>query len=122
MAKWYFSIEGHEEGPIGPDELRRLVNSGRLKRDDKVRREDMTDWRPAQQIKGLFTAAASKDISSLASTPPNDATRSEYRRPTDMGADAATKGSANASGSGGTARQEQREAACDRTQPTSFSV
>ena len=35
-------------------ELKALATSGRLKPDDKVRRDDMNKWHLARQVKGLF--------------------------------------------------------------------
>jgi protease PrsW len=55
MAKWYYLVEGQEVGPIEPAELKRLADCGRLKAHDQLRREDMTNWHQANEVKGLFT-------------------------------------------------------------------
>ena len=41
MAKWYFQIDGEQFGPVEPAVLRRIAASGRLKPQDKVRRDDI---------------------------------------------------------------------------------
>jgi hypothetical protein len=54
MANWYYSIDGRQSGPVDATELKRLAASGTLGHQDKVRREDLAQWYPAAQIKGLF--------------------------------------------------------------------
>src|SRR4051812_23116429 len=54
MAKWFCVIDGQQIGPIEPTNLKQLANAGTLKPNDKVRREDMTEWRHAKQVSGLF--------------------------------------------------------------------
>src|SRR4051794_22905064 len=64
MAKWFYIIDGQEAGPIEPAVLKHIANPGRLKPQDKVRREDMAEWRQAREVKGLFSGAASANSSS----------------------------------------------------------
>lgn len=54
MAKWYFQIDGEQFGPVEPAVLKRIATSGRLKPQDKVRREDSKEWHLAKQVQGLF--------------------------------------------------------------------
>src|ERR1700750_3036244 len=54
MALWYYSINGNESGPVDANEIRRLATTGKLTLQDRVRREGMTEWYPAAQVKGLF--------------------------------------------------------------------
>jgi protease PrsW len=56
MAKWFCVIDKREMGPLESAELARLAKTGRLKPDDRVRREDMNEWHSAKNIKGLFSA------------------------------------------------------------------
>jgi hypothetical protein len=69
MSNWYFLIDAKEGGPIESAELRSIANSGRLKPNDKVRREGMTEWHEARQIKGLFGAGGSQATSSPTQAP-----------------------------------------------------
>lgn len=55
MAKWFFSVDGRESGPIESTALKLLAASGYLTPNSQVRREDMTDGRRAGDVKGLFT-------------------------------------------------------------------
>jgi hypothetical protein len=63
MAKWYFQIDGEQFGPVDPAFLKRIAASGRLKPQDKVRREDSKDWHLAKQIQGLFNAGQNQSPS-----------------------------------------------------------
>lgn len=51
---WYYSSEGKCLGPVSSKELRQLVEAGRITADDLIRKEGMTDWVPAGQVKGLI--------------------------------------------------------------------
>ncbi len=64
MAKWFYVVDGQEAGPIESAELKRLATSGRLKPQDKLRREDMSEWHRASQVKGLFNSVVSATSSS----------------------------------------------------------
>jgi hypothetical protein len=74
MAKWYLLIDGRETGPLEPTELKQLAATARLKPTDKVRREDMREWRGASEVKGLFGAASatspSQHTATVTATPP----------------------------------------------------
>jgi hypothetical protein len=54
MAKWFYLIDGQSAGPIESAALKQLADSGHLKPEDKVRREDLTTWHGAESVKGLF--------------------------------------------------------------------
>ena len=55
---WYYKLDGEKRGPVPAAELKRLAATGKLGPDDVVRREDMTEWMTAGQVKGLFAATA----------------------------------------------------------------
>jgi GYF domain 2 len=59
MAKWFYLTDGQPAGPVDSAALKQLATSGRLKPNDKVRREDMQEWYEAKQVKGLFSLAQS---------------------------------------------------------------
>jgi hypothetical protein len=69
MAKWYYLIDRKQFGPVTPGELRTLAQSGRLKRNDRVRREDLDEWYDAAQLKGLFPNSQANTVSYV--TDPN---------------------------------------------------
>ena len=57
---WHYARGGRQLGPVGFDELRRLVSSGMLGADDLVWSEGMPGWEPASGIAGLFPRTASE--------------------------------------------------------------
>src|SRR4051812_28429193 len=59
MSKWFYLVDGEATGPIESASLKSLADSGLLKPQDKVRREDSAEWLQARQIMGLFTAIQS---------------------------------------------------------------
>lgn len=56
MAKWFYVVQGQAFGPIDPATLRHLAESGRIKPDDRVRRDDLQKWYRARNVQGLFVA------------------------------------------------------------------
>lgn len=54
---WYCELGGQQHGPVSGVELKNLVVNGQLAKTDRVRREGMTEWVLAGQIKGLFAVA-----------------------------------------------------------------
>jgi|694.fasta_scaffold28470_2 hypothetical protein len=44
MTKWYYAKNGSRNGPVEPDEIKRLFQSGEIKPDDLVWEEGMPDW------------------------------------------------------------------------------
>lgn len=53
-AKWYFSRDGVEQGPLSSSELRALARSGELLETDLLWKEGMEKWRPAGEAGRLF--------------------------------------------------------------------
>jgi hypothetical protein len=51
---WYFAVGDEERGPVTEAQIRTLIGTGNLKRDDLVWREGLDDWMPAGEIPGLF--------------------------------------------------------------------
>lgn len=56
---WYFAVGDEERGPVTETQIRALIGTGNLTRQDLVWREGMDDWIPAGQIPGLFGKEAS---------------------------------------------------------------
>lgn len=54
--EWYYAKRGRECGPVSPDRLRRLADSGVLWADDLVWTEGMSQWQPARKVRGLFVS------------------------------------------------------------------
>ncbi len=44
MSKWYYAHNGERRGPVEPEEIKRLFESGAIKADDLVWEEGMPDW------------------------------------------------------------------------------
>ncbi len=55
-TQWYYAINGERGGPISAGELKALADQGRLRPDDLIWKEGMSEWRPARVAKGLFPA------------------------------------------------------------------
>ena len=53
---WYCETDGGSLGPLAASELKELARSGELKPTDRVRKEGMTSWATAAQVKGLFAS------------------------------------------------------------------
>ena len=51
---WHYAKGGEKHGPITATQLKQLVTTGQLAPDDLVWRENMTEWRKASTVKGLF--------------------------------------------------------------------
>lgn len=58
-GRWYYGIDGETHGPIPAEDLKKLADDGTLMSSDYVRREDMSEWMPAADVKGLFGDATS---------------------------------------------------------------
>ncbi|HQZ68014.1 MAG TPA: DUF4339 domain-containing protein [Planctomycetaceae bacterium] len=52
---WHYAKGGEKHGPITADQLKQLVTTGQLSPDDLVWRENMTEWRKASTVRGLFS-------------------------------------------------------------------
>ena len=63
-ANWHYATGGEKHGPITAAQLKKLATTGQWSPDDLVWREDMTEWRKASTVIGLFpdqpTAAVEK--------------------------------------------------------------
>jgi DNA-directed RNA polymerase subunit RPC12/RpoP len=56
MAEWYFEMMGQPVGPITGKQLLERVRGGDIVADTPVRKDD-SQWVPARDVGGLFTAA-----------------------------------------------------------------
>jgi hypothetical protein len=56
-AIWYFADGEEERGPVTEAQIRTLIGTNNLTREDLVWREGMEDWVPAGEIPGLFDSA-----------------------------------------------------------------
>jgi len=56
--QWYYTQNDERQGPVTPEELKELVNSGQLKPHDLIWKKGMPNWVPAQTIKGLTFPAS----------------------------------------------------------------
>lgn len=54
-ANWHYATGGEKHGPVTASQLKELATTGKLSPDDLVWREDMTEWRKASTVKGLFS-------------------------------------------------------------------
>lgn len=61
-SQWYFQRLSVELGPVGFDELIRMVRVKELGADDLVREDWNSEWRPAALAIGLFHMAGRKDL------------------------------------------------------------
>lgn len=61
-TRWHYQRLNVELGPVGFDELVRLVRAEELGADDLVREEWNSEWRPAALAVGLFHMAGRQDL------------------------------------------------------------
>jgi len=76
-AIWYFADGDEERGPVTEAQIRALVGTGNLKRDDLVWKEGMEDWTPAEEVPGLF---GKEPAAPPVESPARGATPSEKRK------------------------------------------
>jgi len=57
--EWYYAKDGQQYGPIASRELKQMADRGDLEPGDLVWKEGMSDWRPAEQVKGLISRSPS---------------------------------------------------------------
>ena len=55
MSEYYYRTGPNEFGPLTSNELRRLVQAGRLVADDEIRKGRHGKWLPALRLPGLFS-------------------------------------------------------------------
>ena len=60
-AKWHYTKQGEELGPVSSSQLKGLAASGELLPTDLVWKEGLSDWMPARKLRGLFPDAPSSD-------------------------------------------------------------
>jgi len=56
-SQWWCRVAGQELGPVTFQDLAQMVRAGKLKEDDRVRRELSNEWIAARDVIGLFRAA-----------------------------------------------------------------
>lgn len=61
MAQWFVQSAEDVLGPFGPSDVLDMVRRGTIRRETKLRKDDSA-WFPAEQIGGLFEAAAKPTI------------------------------------------------------------
>lgn len=55
-AEWHYSKNGQKHGPVSASDLKNLAKSGDLLPTDLIWKEGMAKWKPASNVKGLFSA------------------------------------------------------------------
>ena len=58
-TKWYYSDNGHKQGPFDSSQLKNLVQQGRIKPTDVVWHAGLKNWVPAAKVQGLFPNSTS---------------------------------------------------------------
>lgn len=72
QREWYYQKQGRKLGPFSAAQLKALVDHGKLQRDDKVWKEGMKDWVPADRITGLFNGDAPKASTAVETPTPTE--------------------------------------------------
>lgn len=54
-AEWHYSKDGKQHGPVSASVLKNLAKTGNLQPTDLIRKEGMAEWKPAKNLKGLFS-------------------------------------------------------------------
>lgn len=60
-AKWFYSRNGHDWGPLGLTELRDLARTGEIGPDDMIRQEGSTLWEPLRKVFPKFVQVEEPD-------------------------------------------------------------
>ena len=81
-AEWYYQRDGQRAGPVTIDQLKQMLRSGQIPRDELVWGAGMADWLPASQVDALressfLTPAMTAAASPSAAAPVNP----QYARP-----------------------------------------
>lgn len=71
---WYYARGTERVGPLTLEQLRALVASGQLRREDNVWADGMPQWTPAGSRPELFGPAGTTGVAPVAGTPPPMAT------------------------------------------------
>ena len=58
-ANWYYNVLGEQRGPVSIMELRSMTSMGKLRPDDFVWKDSMSDWLPISQVPELQPSAQS---------------------------------------------------------------
>jgi len=53
-SQWYYTHNDEEHGPVSTGQLKQLAGAGKLRADDLVWKEGMSDWVAASRVGGLF--------------------------------------------------------------------
>lgn len=62
-AEWHYSNGGQQHGPVSAADLKALAKSGNLLPTDLIWKEGMAEWKPASNVKGLFSTVESSKAS-----------------------------------------------------------
>lgn len=63
--EWYYLKNGERRGPVSNFELKVLADNGSLSRSDLVWSAQLTDWTPANAVRGLFPPVAEGENSAI---------------------------------------------------------
>lgn len=63
--QWFYLIDGQQYGPVSASDLRQFAASGELLPEDLVWKEGLTDWVPAQHLKGVSFASTAPSPGSV---------------------------------------------------------
>ncbi|GAB4153133.1 MAG: hypothetical protein Tsb009_29380 [Planctomycetaceae bacterium] len=74
--EWYYSKGEERLGPVSSEKLKSMADAGELMPDDLIWKEGQEDWKPASQIKGLFSGSRPMAPASPASPPAQRISRS----------------------------------------------
>jgi hypothetical protein len=68
-AVWYYAQGDEEHGPVTAVQLKALAEQGKLRPSDLVWKEGMEDWKPANEVRGLFSQDAVEKASAAGDAP-----------------------------------------------------
>ncbi len=60
-SHWYYAKGSTKHGPLSGRDLKQLADSGELHPDDLIWKTGMTDWQPANTVKGLLQNRKTSD-------------------------------------------------------------
>lgn len=68
-AVWYYAQGDEEHGPVTAVQLKALAEQGKLRPSDLIWKEGMEDWKPANEVRGLFAAGTMEKAAASADAP-----------------------------------------------------
>jgi hypothetical protein len=81
MANWYYVIGEEQHGPVGDEDIQRMVAAGDLQPDDLLWQAGMSDW---VEVSEVFPVQGAPEMPVNEPTPEHEAVQPVHGAPTDL--------------------------------------